>query len=70
MPRANYIPFDLARALEEKGLRCDARDALVTYLDTHPTARDNRWLVERIQQLHGDGACSGELPDVEPLDDP
>jgi tetratricopeptide (TPR) repeat protein len=67
MPHANYIPFDLARALEDKGDRCQARDTLVAYVTTHPTARDNVWIVERIAQLHRDGGCTDEAPQILPL---
>jgi len=64
MPSANYIPFDLASALEEKGQRCEARDALVAYVVTHPKTRDNDWLVQRIGRLHAEGACPGPAPDI------
>jgi tetratricopeptide (TPR) repeat protein len=62
MPHAHYIPFDLARALEDKKQPCLARDALVAYVAAHPEARKNVFVVERIASLHLAGACPGPMP--------
>jgi aspartyl protease family protein len=54
LPKATNIAANLARVLEQKGLRCDARDTLLAFIDHRPAAAGYPWVQTELARL-GEG---------------